>query len=343
MLVSVIVPVYNAAPWLERCLDSIIGQTYPSLEIILVNDGSGDASPEICRRYERSGSAKIIVVDQENGGPSRARNAGLEMAGGDAVMFADADDFLEPDMVAVMASAMERSGCGLALCGCRQWSDDGFERFILPGRDGAFPWYESLMGFAREDVAAMTLFASMWNKIYKANMIKPLRFDAVCPGTDIPVFPQEDFFLNMEYLSRCDEVFFVDASLYNYRVHAANVNAVRKYRPHAFPLHREVYNHIEQAIRDKCTEPEKRRFNRHYIDKTLIILAMLCRDNPVFGHDALLAMTDRIVNDSTVRRRLANCYESGSQDDALVEKLRRREVGELFEWARKRGNEVYNS
>ncbi len=93
-LVSVIVPVYNVAPYLEQCLDSIVNQTYRNLEIILVDDGSTDESGAICDRYAEQDS-RIKVVHKENGGQSSARNVALDMMTGEWVLFVDSDDWIE--------------------------------------------------------------------------------------------------------------------------------------------------------------------------------------------------------------------------------------------------------
>ena len=96
--VSVIVPIYNVEDYLECCLDSILKQTYTNLEIILVNDGSTDSSLSICKKYLEKDN-RIVIVDKSNGGLSDARNAGLENANGEYVMFVDSDDFLTENAV----------------------------------------------------------------------------------------------------------------------------------------------------------------------------------------------------------------------------------------------------
>lgn len=95
-LVSIIVPVYNAQKGLSRCLESICGQTYQELEIIVLNDGSTDDSLAICEQF-RAKDPRIVVVDKENEGVSCTRNAGLVLAHGDYIQFADSDDALDPD------------------------------------------------------------------------------------------------------------------------------------------------------------------------------------------------------------------------------------------------------
>jgi len=95
-MISIVVPVYNAGKTLHRCVDSLRGQIYRNIEIILVNDGSRDNSLELCRALAEEDS-RIRVVDKPNGGVSSARNAGLDAAAGDFVMFCDSDDWVEPD------------------------------------------------------------------------------------------------------------------------------------------------------------------------------------------------------------------------------------------------------
>lgn len=97
-LVSVIVPIFNTEQYLDRCLISIIGQTYSNLEVILVDDGSTDRSAKICEEYEKK-DYRIIVLHQVNQGASFARNTGLDAAHGDYILFVDSDDWIENDMV----------------------------------------------------------------------------------------------------------------------------------------------------------------------------------------------------------------------------------------------------
>ena len=96
--VSVIIPVYKAEKYLRQCLDSICGQTLKDIEIICVDDGSTDSSPEILKEY-REKDERVIVVRQENAGAGAARNKGLDISKGKYLSFLDADDFFEPDML----------------------------------------------------------------------------------------------------------------------------------------------------------------------------------------------------------------------------------------------------
>ena len=113
-LVSIIVPVYNAQKGLSRCLESICSQTYQKLEIIVLNDGSMDDSLAICEQF-RAKDPRIVVVDKENEGVSRTRNAGLTLAQGDYIQFADSDDALDPDYTQNLVQAALQHNADLVI------------------------------------------------------------------------------------------------------------------------------------------------------------------------------------------------------------------------------------
>lgn len=108
--VSVIVPVYNVQDYLAKCIDSVLSQTYEDFELILVNDGSKDSSPEICDGYLQK-DARIKVIHKENGGLSSARNAGLDVAKGKYIYFLDSDDYIEPMLLEKTITVMEQQQC----------------------------------------------------------------------------------------------------------------------------------------------------------------------------------------------------------------------------------------
>ncbi|MCI8441525.1 MAG: glycosyltransferase [Provencibacterium sp.] len=114
-LISVIVPVYNVEKYLERCLGSLLGQTHRQMEFLLVNDGSTDASGEICDRFAAKDS-RIKVIHQKNAGVSAARNAGLEAAKGEYIGFCDPDDYVEPDMYEYLLKLLQSEKADIAVC-----------------------------------------------------------------------------------------------------------------------------------------------------------------------------------------------------------------------------------
>lgn len=113
--ISVIVPVYKTEGLLDRCVESIVGQTYKNLEIILVDDGSPDNCPAMCDEWAEKDS-RIRVIHKENGGVSSARNAALDIATGDYIGFVDSDDWIEPEMYSSLIQKISESGKNIALC-----------------------------------------------------------------------------------------------------------------------------------------------------------------------------------------------------------------------------------
>ncbi len=108
-LVSVVIPVYNVEKYLERCVDSVLAQTYPNVEIILVDDGSPDGSPAICDRYAAEHN-NISVVHKPNGGLASARNAGMKVMHGEYLFFIDSDDWIDPETLEELVEIAERTG-----------------------------------------------------------------------------------------------------------------------------------------------------------------------------------------------------------------------------------------
>ena len=112
--VSIVVPVYNAQEHLEETISSLLAQTYRELEIVLVNDGSTDKSPEICKAFAEKDS-RIKVIDKQNGGLISARKTGIDNAAGDYVMFSDADDWLPVDAAETLVNAIEKEAADIAV------------------------------------------------------------------------------------------------------------------------------------------------------------------------------------------------------------------------------------
>ena len=123
LLISIIIPIYNVEEYLEKCLDSLIGQTYENIELILVNDGATDRSLRIAERYAEN-YRQIKLVTQKNGGLSKARNTGMKLADGEYLCFVDSDDWLELDTIQEIVSLMEGDDLDLCLFGANGFLSD---------------------------------------------------------------------------------------------------------------------------------------------------------------------------------------------------------------------------
>ncbi len=154
-MVSVVIPVYNKAPYMRKCLDSVLAQHYKDLEILLVDDGSTDGSAQICDEY-REKDERVRVFHLENGGSSRARNYGISKANGAYVGFVDADDWVEPDMYEILVAMMEyedgtatEEGPVMVQMMSRNFDPDG-KLVIPPVREDHEVEMKSPEGFFRE-------------------------------------------------------------------------------------------------------------------------------------------------------------------------------------------------
>jgi|GEM_PF-1930807 len=171
-LVSIIMPMYNAEKYVSHALDSLIVQTYKNIEILAIDDGSTDGSMKILKNYASRHARVKIVALAKNSGVGTARNAGLDAAKGEYIMFLDSDDWHNPDMVEKMVSAMERRGADLVVCLANLYDDAGALPEIFE-KIGTLNKQESLekdgtldMGDARREISSV-----VWDKIFRKSAI----------------------------------------------------------------------------------------------------------------------------------------------------------------------------
>lgn len=182
-LISVIVPIYNAEPYLRKCIDSILAQTYPELEVILVDDGSSDQSGVICEEYAQR-DKRIIVIHQENTGQAGARNHGLSIATGKYVGFVDSDDWIAPEMYQTLLDSLLRNDGDLAVCGRYTVKNN-----IIKTSNGFNLSKETVMTTEEAIERFMTYKAidsSCWDKLYKKALLSDIRFPLGYICEDVP-------------------------------------------------------------------------------------------------------------------------------------------------------------
>ena len=175
-LISVILPVYRVEKYLDRCLQSITGQTYRNLEIILVDDGSPDRSGAICDAWAEKDS-RIRVIHQKNSGGGPARNAGLDLATGELLAFVDSDDYIACDMFAHLYSLLE-TGADVAECDYLETAGDDAVFPEDPFEVTAFTPEEAMCHHIRDTIFRQVI----WNKLYRRKLSEGVRFPA---GTKI--------------------------------------------------------------------------------------------------------------------------------------------------------------
>ena len=210
--ITVIVPVYNVENYLEKCLDSLINQTYKNLEIIVINDGSTDNSGEICQEYAQKDS-RIIYIEKENGGQSEARNMGLDRMTGSYVTFVDSDDWVELDYVENLYKKITEYQADIAVGNYYSFNEaEGMYYFHIFGDSCYEKVYDNVSIFENlYESQEMKSFAliSVWGKLYKADLLKHLRFDIGKLG--------EDGYLNQKIYLLAEKTIYLNKGLYAYR------------------------------------------------------------------------------------------------------------------------------
>lgn len=219
-LLSVVVPVYNVAPYLEQSIRSILDQSYRDIEVILVNDGSTDGSEELCRKYAGT-DPRIKLLSQENQGVAKARRNGVELASGKYIAFIDPDDYLDLDLFQRMMES--REDFDVVVCQWFRESEYGVRRAYDKMEPGAYRTAED-MDFLLDHMINVSasggltnvkpgITSYLWNKLYKTGMAREV-YQQV--GENIR--RGEDMIFTYLYLLRCRSVLITDICGYHYRV-----------------------------------------------------------------------------------------------------------------------------
>lgn len=225
-LLSVIIPVYNTSAFLERCLNSVIYQTYMNLEIILVNDGSTDNSLDICNSFV-SKDKRIKIINQANGGLSRARNAGLAIATGELITFVDSDDWIEPAMYSTLISLLFQHNAEVAGCRTRKTYPDN----STAKADSIAPseYNEDYLVFESNDclrslfemVHSDRMTHAVWDKIYRRELIQNIRF-----AED---YLSEDTLYTAQVMEKAQKVVVTRQVLYNWYQRDNSISHTEQY------------------------------------------------------------------------------------------------------------------
>lgn len=205
--ISVIVPVYNVAQYLPQCVDSILSQDYEDLEVILIDDGSTDASGEICDRYAAKDS-RVRVIHQKNGGAAAAKNAGLRAASGDYLAFVDSDDYLEPGAYGFLMKTLSETGADTVQGSFREVYRNSAEELHI--QEETLEGYAYLLRFPKDFSCAL-----LWNKLYRRTIFEGVFFEE---GHKI----DDEYFTYQGFLQP-RKVVRLDRIVYNYRKRASSV------------------------------------------------------------------------------------------------------------------------
>ncbi len=261
-MVSIIVPIYNAEQYLRRCVDSILNQEYTDFELLLVNDGSTDASGDICEEYGDR-DPRVIVIQKENTGVSDSRNRALDRARGKYLQFLDSDDWITPDATRLFVRAAEEYGCDMVI------SD--FYR-VVGERLSTKGDIEEEGVLTREEFAAHMMenpadfyYGVLWNKLYRRDIVEEhnLRMD-----TDINWC--EDFMFNLEYIRYAKVFYALHAPIYYYvkrkgslASQGINISKTVKMKLNVFEYYNNFYKHV---LEEEDYEKNRLQVYRFFID-----------------------------------------------------------------------------
>ncbi|MEB6548866.1 glycosyltransferase [Heyndrickxia sporothermodurans] len=215
MLISIIIPVYNAEKTLSKCLDSVKNQTYQNLEIILVNDGSSDQSGLICDEYSRKDD-RFTIIHKKNGGVSSARNAALRIANGKYIGFVDPDDWIEPCMFEKLYKLIVEHHADMSICGYFKEKEDGkLLNNITESHTICYNQHEALDVILDSE----SVKGYLWNKLYSIDVI---RANNIMFNEEIHFC--EDLLFNCQYILNSKTIINDTTPYYHYIIHENNAS-----------------------------------------------------------------------------------------------------------------------
>lgn len=336
-LVSVIVPAYNAQKHLRQCVESIIGQTYAHVEVILVDDGSTDQTSSICGAFAVS-DARIRVIYQRNQGVACARNAGLDAANGEYVAFVDSDDWLELDAIECLLSEARSQDDDMVIGGYTRhvMGDNGTEMRdeVVPG-----PFESSETGkssrcldtgnlhdaqCARQicDLDIAGHLYQCWGKLFRRSWIVGLRFEPGCAYGEDTVFV-------LETLKRGGTVGVLSKALYDYREDSGSlVRGFRMGKTDDFEFSHG--RHVEFYKDLPITQGQRKAIDTRLANDVLRAISAVRRAPSGVGVDNRVAFIERIMH-SPWRRHYLNALKSG-HTDRLTKLLFLLNVKALWRW-----------
>ena len=281
--ISIIVPVYNAEDYLERCLHSILDQEFSSYEVILVDDGSTDASWLICDRYS-STDPRFITLHQPNKGVSAARNAGINMAQGEYVMFLDADDALLPDALEVMVESL--NGEDVVVGGYGTFIGGVPSKEVKPAATRSYKGNDFPRFFEDNLLPNCELLDAPWAKLFRTKAIKGIRFHE-------DMNYAEDKLFVFEVLSKCSSVLAVSRAVYGYYRRAGSLGSDVSSDAHIqkLMLFLERYVPVISVLSERCPSVEKVQNLYHYD----VVGRYLCRILNIFA-----TRESAMLNESTL-------------------------------------------
>lgn len=271
-LISVVVPAYNCAPWLPRCLDSLLNQTWPNLEIIVVNDGSKDNTKEVADDYA-SRYPNVRAVHQENAGEYAARLAGVDVAEGEWIGFVDSDDEAEPHMYELLISNAHAHGAVLSHCGYKVIYPDGHVDYQQ--NSGLVKVQDTQTGL-RDLLEEVIMEMGLCSKLFHRSL-----FPGIREWMDFSIVINGDMMMNYYLFSRAQKAVLEDVCPYHYLIRQGSASR-RKLNRHL------IYDpiRVRQMIHDRCEPEMKEDARRALVRMCLVSYRLLAMEkDPEYNED----------------------------------------------------------
>lgn len=263
-LLSVIVPAYNNARWLPRCLDSILAQTYGNLEILVIDDGSGDNTMDVLLDYA-SRDSRVKPHHKENGGVTSARLLGVSLAEGEWIGFVDADDEIEPQMYEQLLSNAGAYGADISHCGYRVIYPDGRQEF--QHGTGEFRRQDRITGL-RDLLEERIVEPGLCSKLYRRSL-----FDGLSEKMDLSVRNNEDMLMNYWLFSRSECSVLEDVCPYHYLIREESASRGRLTANKVWDPIR-----VRQCILEVCPEEVRQDARRALLRMCLVVSGQLAQE-----------------------------------------------------------------
>ena len=306
-LVSVIVPIYNVEKYIEKCLKSIINQSYRNLEILLINDGTTDNSMEIVKKYIND--KRIKIINQKNQGVSEARNNGLKNATGNYIMFVDSDDWLDFNCIEKCLNFLKEYELEVVLFPRKNEyiqssikKEQFFKTTILENKleveKKILRRYFGLYNNELKRCLSIEELNPVWGKLYKRKVIANVRFK------DINIIGSEDCVFNMEVFFSVKKAGYIEEVFYHYR--KSNVESItRSYKKDLYEQFKNMYKIMENYIKiKKLSKDFEIALTNRKIINIFSFIFNICSSNLKFKKK--LKEIEKILNDDLYKELFKN-------------------------------------
>ena len=311
--VSIIVPVYNVENYIERCLNSLVNQTFKDIEIITINDGSTDKSLELINKYVKE-DIRVSVIDLGDEGVSYCRNLGIEKANGKYIMFVDSDDWIDSNMIEAMYKKAEENKLDLVMCSyIREFKDHSKEkRFNLPEEiiykedKVKNELLRKLVGPIKEELSnpeMLDALGTVWGKLYRADILKENKLKFVDLNE---IGSAEDTLFNIFTFNYLSKVMFLNKHMYHYwRDNPKSVTS--QYNPKLKEQRKVFFKYISDFIKENNFEQVFEEALNNRICTSVLGLGLIeCSKNNKISRINKIKNIKIIINEEYIRNAYKN-------------------------------------